>query len=187
MDTAHLEYTAEDLIAHKLQQSGMLVAKPKFDRNGADLLCFLHVCDAAKFCRVQCKGRSLKNSSSSNVEVPKEYVTDGFVLFLYVEKDHSPSSDIFCFFGNEIRDSWRLSKKQKYCLNFSRSNYEKIFSPYLFGPDRVTGIKKAIINADLAGEFNRVILGYMEAQESGSDSAMISGTISPKPSGRTER
>jgi hypothetical protein len=32
MDTAKIEYTAEDLIAHYLQKNGLLVAKPKFDR-----------------------------------------------------------------------------------------------------------------------------------------------------------
>jgi hypothetical protein len=109
MDTAHLENTAEDLIAHKLQQSGMLVAKPKFDRNGADLLCFLHIFDAAKFCRIQCKGRSLKNTAKSHVEVPKEYVTDGFVLVLYIEKDNSQCSDLYCFLGREHEKGTKAS------------------------------------------------------------------------------
>lgn len=34
MDTTLMEYTAEDLIAHKLQRAGILISKPKFDREG---------------------------------------------------------------------------------------------------------------------------------------------------------
>ena len=50
MDPSVMEYTAEDLIAHKLTRSGFLVAKPRFDQEGADLLAFLKVKDGAKFC-----------------------------------------------------------------------------------------------------------------------------------------
>lgn len=80
-DTTVMEYTAEDLIAHKLQRANILVAKPKFDQDGADLLALLHVKDNAKFCRIQCKGRSLGKYGAS-VEIPTKYVSDGFVLFL---------------------------------------------------------------------------------------------------------
>ena len=85
MDTTVMEYTAEDLISHKLQRHDILVAKPKFDQEGADLLGLLGVSDGAKFVRIQCKGRSLVNSDHSTVDVPMPYVTDGFVLFLFVE------------------------------------------------------------------------------------------------------
>lgn len=51
-DITVMEYTAEDFIAHKLQRSGFLVAKPKFDQDGADLHAFLDVKDNAKFCRI---------------------------------------------------------------------------------------------------------------------------------------
>ena len=80
MDTTHLEYTAEDLISHKLMQAGLLVAKPKFDREGTDLLALLQMADGVKFCRIQCKGRSIKDSNS-NIKIPTSYVTNGFVLF----------------------------------------------------------------------------------------------------------
>ncbi|HEY5866461.1 MAG TPA: hypothetical protein VI542_13090, partial [Candidatus Tectomicrobia bacterium] len=82
MDTTVMEYTAEDLITHKLLRAKIFVAKPKFDLEGADLLALLNVSDGAKFCRIQCKGRSLVHSPTSQVEIPKGYVTGGFIVFL---------------------------------------------------------------------------------------------------------
>jgi hypothetical protein len=43
IDTTHIAYTAEDLISHKLQNAGLLVAKPKFDRDGTDFLALISV------------------------------------------------------------------------------------------------------------------------------------------------
>ena len=55
MDTSTLENIAEDLISHKLQHHGLLVAKPKSDRLGTDLLVFAEMADGVKFCRVKTK------------------------------------------------------------------------------------------------------------------------------------
>ena len=71
MDTKQMEETAENYISSKLQQADILVAKPKFDLNGTDLLAFTNMVDGVKFCRIQCKGRSLANSGSSNISVKK--------------------------------------------------------------------------------------------------------------------
>jgi hypothetical protein len=97
MDTSVMEYTAEDLIAHKLQRGGLLVAKPKFDQEGADLLALLDVADGAKFCRIQCKGRSFGGSPHSSVVVPMRYVTDAFVLFLFIETGELKRTHLYCF------------------------------------------------------------------------------------------
>lgn len=127
MDTTHLEYTAEDLIAHKLQRSGLLVAKPKFDRDGADLIALLEVADGAKFCRIQCKGRSLKNSENSNVKIPASYVTGAFFVFLYVDIGDKETY-IFCFSVDDIKTNWNLkAKKNKakehYILNIHKNSF----------------------------------------------------------------
>jgi hypothetical protein len=102
-DTTKIANTAEDLIAHKLQRAGILVAKPKFDQDGADLIALLDVKDAAKFCRIQCKGRSLIGSSDSSVSVPINYATDGFVLFLEIDTGDRAEVDLYCFLGRETR------------------------------------------------------------------------------------
>ena len=80
MDTAKTEHIAEDLIAHELQKSGILVAKPKFDREGADLLAFLEIADGVKFCRIQCKGRTIIDSKKSNIRIPQSYVSPSFII-----------------------------------------------------------------------------------------------------------
>jgi hypothetical protein len=67
MSTSSLEHIAEDLISHALQRQGILVAKPKFDHDGADLLALLDVSDGAKFCRIQCKGRSFVKGKKSGI------------------------------------------------------------------------------------------------------------------------
>jgi hypothetical protein len=181
MDTTVMEYTAEDLIAHKLQRSGILVAKPKFDRDGADLLALLRVSDGAKFCRIQCKGRSLTSSSSSNVEVPKEHVTDGFILFLFVETGQSDRTPLYCFFGREIR-SWR-ERGDSYALSISRSTLDSLLAQFAFDDSKVDEIKKAIAAVDVNGEFNKVIYGYLNVTEQ-PDTPVAAGTVGT-PSSRT--
>jgi len=164
MDTTIMEYTAEDLISHKLQRSGILVAKPKFDNEGADLLAFLGVSDGAKFCRIQCKGRSLINSPSSTIDVPKEYVTDAFTLFLFVETGNPNSTHLFCFFGKDIRETWRCSSDNRsFTLSLSQKKLSDDLARYEFGDNRVSELKKVIINVNVEGEFHKVMYGYGEA------------------------
>jgi len=85
-DTSILENIAEDKISSELQKYDLLVAKPKSDRSGTDLLVFAEIADSVKFCRIQSKGRSLEYSSKSYIEIPKKYVTaivgwvDGFIV-----------------------------------------------------------------------------------------------------------
>ena len=118
MDTSLLENIAEDLVSHRLQQANILVAKPKFDVEGTDLLAFLAMADGVKFCRIQCKGRSLKNGAS-NISIPKRYVTKGFLVFLYIDSlDYS--GDLYCFFAQDI-EKWSLSAQDQYTLSLSSS------------------------------------------------------------------
>lgn len=106
VSTSSLEHIAEDLISHALQRNNILVAKPKFDHNGADLLALLDVSDGAKFCRIQCKGRSLLNSPDSRIEIPSIYATDGLVVILFIEDGNPVEECLYCFFGKEIRQ-WK--------------------------------------------------------------------------------
>jgi len=154
MDTTHLEYTAEDLIAHKLQRSGLLVAKPKFDRDGADLIALLEVADGAKFCRIQCKGRSLKNSKNSNVKILADYVSGSFFCFLYVDTGDS-KTDIFCFSVTDIKKYWNQkteNKKKYYSLSIHKdkilnSSNSANLSSFLFDPTKIDLIKEDIIKS----------------------------------------
>lgn len=152
-DTTVMEYTAEDLIAHKLQRANILVAKPKFDQDGADLLALLDVKDNAKFCRIQCKGRSLGRSRTSSVTLPTKYVSDGFVLFLFIETGDREVTHLFCFLGREIRADWN-QRDDQYVLNLTESRLTDDLVPFVFCDNRIEDIKQVIISIDVGPEFN---------------------------------
>lgn len=166
MDTSHIEYTAEDLISHKLQLAGFLVAKPKFDREGADLLVFMNIDSGTKFCRIQCKGRSLLNSNSSNIEVFKSYISDAFILFLFINDSSESSANLFCFFADDIKKRWKLktykdSSKDFYRLSFSKSTFKNKSKrnnllDYLFTDKTVEKIKNIIKKSDANKEFDKM-------------------------------
>jgi hypothetical protein len=164
MDTTHIANIAEDLISHKLQLSGLLVAKPKFDRDGADLLAFMTVDNGAKFCRIQCKCRSLIKSNAS-VDVYESYVTDGFILLLFVNDGNEGSSNLFCFLPNDIKRKWKLktyesSKRNLYRLSFSKSSFINTkmngnLKEYDFSEKKIEEIKNIIRQSDVKEEFKQ--------------------------------
>jgi hypothetical protein len=167
MSSSSLEHIAEDFIAHVLQRNHILVAKPKFDHNGADLIALLDVDDGAKFCRIQCKGRSLINSKKSYINIPKHYVTDAFVVILFVEDGciADQNLNLFCFFGIDIRKKWKIDNKENYTLRFSRKNYKQTLAEYVFDNQTVHKIMKTIINVvNLHGEFKTMGHGYAECE-----------------------
>jgi hypothetical protein len=151
MDTSVLEYTAEDLVAHKLQRSGILVAKPRFDQEGADLLGLLQVRDGARFCRVQCNGRTLRTNSRAEVVVPASYVTTGFVLFLFVETGVADSTHLYCFFASDI-EKWRDRRGDKLVLSLKGPGFEEELQAFVASPDRVALLKDIVLSTDVAKE-----------------------------------
>ena len=173
MDTTHIEYTAEDLIAHKLQRGGLLVAKPKFDRDGTDLIALMTVADGSKFCRIQCKGRRLIKTKNSNVDIPKEYVSGAFWVFLYVDIG-GDNTHIFCFSAKDIKDNWELktnpkSLRNSYYLNFSKktvigSEKRSDFSKFIFSDEKIEQLKETIKRSVSKNEIEMLHL-IKQAQE----------------------
>ncbi|NMG31273.1 hypothetical protein [Aromatoleum evansii] len=154
-DTSHLAHIAEDLITHHLQRSGLLVAKPKNDRLGTDLLVFDQIADGVKFCRVQCKGRTV-SKHGAKITIPEHHVTAGYLLLAYLAKE----SDAGClyFFLPSTVNTWPKNRKGEYTLNVGQ-NYELTLEPWKFGPDHVQQIKHIIQQAEMAGEFKFVVFG----------------------------
>ena len=161
MSTSSLEHIAEDLIAHALQRNKLLIAKPKFDHDGADLLALLDVSDGAKFCRIQCKGCSLISSTSAHIEIPVKYVTDVFIVILFIEDGQISEQNLFCFFGTQIK-AWKINNKEEYTLSFSKSNYREKLKNNVFDQESVTEIIKSIININVKGEFKTMCHGYAD-------------------------
>lgn len=105
-DSSALAISAENYISNRLYRYRILLAKPLFDRNGADLLALRSVNDNAKFIRIQSKGRTITKEKKSFVSIPKSYVTSSFVVFLYIEVEYDQNKDIksylYCFFYEDI-------------------------------------------------------------------------------------
>lgn len=158
MDTTTFAYVAEDRIAYELQRGGIFVAKPRFDFGGADLLGMLKVGDDAKFCRIQCKGRSVR-SGRSQIVIPSEYVTPGFVLFLYVEAEDE-ANHLYCFFESEIR-AWcpRKVKGRPYRLSIPRKSYQRKLRENVFTRPVIDKIRSAIQRSDPKTEWTVLIKG----------------------------
>jgi len=151
MDTTLMEKTAEDLIAYKLQRAGILVSKPKFDQEGADLLALMEVKDGAKFCRIQCKGRALINSLNSSIKIPKKYVTDSFVVFLFVEDGNEESNHLFAFFSDDIQE-WNLNSNDEFVLSLTKSKFQESLKKYAFSNSTIEKIKSIINKANIRTE-----------------------------------
>lgn len=151
-DTKAIESEAEDAISHYLMRQGILIAKPKFDRNGSDLLAMLSVDDGAKFIRVQCKGRLLENTPRSNIKIPVAYVTPTFVTFLYI-RSITNSTHLFCFKWLDIRQ-WEMDKMQKnYVLNFYESSFRNELKANELNEAMIEEVKAIIRHNDMKKEF----------------------------------
>lgn len=155
VDTSHLAHIAEDLITHHLQRSGLLVAKPKNDQLGTDLLVFDQIADGVKFCRVQCKGRTV-SKRSTKITIPEQHVTGGYLLLAYLI-EATDEGCLYFFLPTTIK-TWPKNKKGEYTLNIGRKFKSKL-APWKFSPDHVQQIKLIIQQAVATGEFEFVVFG----------------------------
>jgi hypothetical protein len=150
-DTSVKEYTAEDLITYKLQRSGIYVAKPRFDTDGTDLFGMLRSDSLSggitfRYCRIQCKYRSIVGSDRNIVQIKKSYVTPDLVVFLYVEDGDIAHTHLFCFLWDDIRANsspWSKDAHQ-FTLSIRKGNFKSALRNYLFDSCRADRIKQCI-------------------------------------------
>ena len=150
VDTSVKEYTAEDLITYKLQRSGIYVAKPKFDMDGTDLFALLRFKSDTgivfKYCRIQCKYRSLTRTGKNIIDIPKSYVKADFVVFLYIDDGDVAENYLFCFLWEDIvanSSPWHL-QGDKFRLSVSSCNFKEALKGYIFSQSKVDKIKQRI-------------------------------------------
>lgn len=167
-DTIFIGTNVENYVAYKLYKFEILVAKPYFDRNGADLLALRKVDKEAKFIRIQSKGRTIKDSQTSSLEIPKYYVDDDFVIFLHIEIDQVDDENdtyFYCFFSNEIT-KWK-SDNENYKLYIPNKFYEKDnFKACLFNKEKAYKIIDIIESANVEESFNKYINNFDRMLES---------------------
>jgi hypothetical protein len=177
MDT--IEHAAITLTTHVLHRAGFLVAAPKPDREGTDLLAFMQMADGAKFCRVQVKGRSLRDSDSS-VEIPCSYVTNGFLVALYIE-DGEGDPGHYCFIPSDVQTWPKTTNQSAYRLGLSKATHRDKLKGFAFDEIRVGLIRILISQAELHNEFRRLVYGAVRISV-GAAGTHMTGTVSaPKP------
>lgn len=121
MDTKPLEIEAESRIKSELLKYNFKTIKPDFDENGADLLIIDNIeTKYSHIVKVQCKGRNIEKNGS-NITIPSNYVTDNFIVFLYVKLEGFKTK-LLVFFPEDIMDWKRVSKK--YILNFNSNSIQ---------------------------------------------------------------
>jgi len=146
MYTKQKEDIAEDAIASQLQSAGFLVAKPKFDERGADLLAFGHIHGGARFARIQSKYRQ----AQSSVKIPYHYAVGAFVCIVHLVPRKGQADDeaavFYAFTAEEIR-AWPNRNGVSVLSLPSFETARKRFASNLL-KDKIQSIRELIAKAD---------------------------------------
>ena len=120
MDTKPLELEALNYIESLVARYGYTYFNPNYDENGGDFIISIEKEDGV-YCGLKCqsKGRNV-SSSDSNVVIPKVYVIDIFLVFVYVRPENPDQTKVYLYTSNDIRTSWNDNGKS-YSLNLSRN------------------------------------------------------------------
>lgn len=122
IDNKPLEEQAESLVKHELLRYGFSIAKPSYDTQGGDLLIIEKPNEQfSKILRAQCKGRTL-SKNGTNVRIPISYVTDDFILFIYLVKEDRTDS-LYVLFAKDIKE-WTSNGKE-YTLSITENSIVK--------------------------------------------------------------
>ena len=160
LDTKRLENIGETFIVSRLLDENILVAKPFFDRLGTDLIGFTSIDDKARFCRIQCKYRELKKSTS--VQVDSNYVVGAFVLFLYIKA--SGKRHFYCLLPDDITRILKLKEiknKKVYRLSITKTTLQSLEKDkYIsFTQEKAAVVYKLMKASSPNVEFLRIIKG----------------------------
>lgn len=137
MDTKPLELEALNHIKSLVEKYGYNCCELDYDKNGGDFLILKEKGGNVYYgLGCQSKGRKVF-PNSSNVIIPKGYVIDGFMAFVYVRPQDPDETKVYLYTANDIRISWKYDGKsyllylpkdftsrkenEKYYLNKERS------------------------------------------------------------------
>lgn len=170
MDTRRLEQIGETLITSKLLETGILPAKPFFDHFGADLIGFTSIADQGRFCRIQCKYRTLKQTAS--ISVDSSYVTGAFILFVCLQTDSKKC--LYCFTADEVRNIFTASSvRSKAVLRLAISvKNASVLSQYDYlehPTERIAAIFDLMKKASPIAEIRRAFSGLSAMMKEVSD------------------
>lgn len=144
MDTKPLETEAMDYIKSRVARYGYKYAELNFDKDGCDFLIIEkdeHY--KYKYLRCQSKGRSIF-PNASNIEIPKSYVREDFLVFVYLKPEDVDSVAGYMFMADDIKSHWK-DKGDTYCLYLDKDFICKEQNKkFLFDKDRASNIQKLL-------------------------------------------
>ncbi|MCX8534337.1 hypothetical protein [Chryseobacterium luquanense] len=134
MDIKPLQKQAENHISSELLKYEFKVTEPFFDEEGTDLIIVQNInLKKTRFLKVQCKGRNIKNGTSS-VVIPISYIEENFVVFLYVI-DKDKNDFLYLFLPEQVKE-WKINKKNEYFLSINDNKITlDYFKSKLFNKD----------------------------------------------------
>ncbi|WP_341904776.1 hypothetical protein [Fluviicola taffensis] len=142
IDNKPLEEQAENYIKSQLLKFDFNVLKPSFDKKGSDLIIVDNIeKQNIRLIKVQSKGRKI-STKSTNVKIPKTYVQDDFILFIYTIDNHKNEA-CFLFLPDDMKQ-WKLNGSD-FVLSF---NENKVLTKYF---------KDKLLNQILANQIKQLL------------------------------
>lgn len=112
MDTKLLENEALDWITSSLSRYKIRFVKMNFDEDGADFYVVKKEDSKSslilKCLKGQSKGRNI-TKRGEDVVIPRDYVTDNFLAFVYVKKEDTDEAATYMYSADDIRKTWKES------------------------------------------------------------------------------
>lgn len=140
MDSKPREMLGEHYIKSRLLKYDFeMHSELSYDKDGADFMITQKI-DSNKlhFITIQSKSRKIKKST--NVKIPKKYVVENFVLFIYL-LDENKNENLFCFFENDFNIF--KERDSDYILNITHLKISHLQENYSFNQHkalRINGI-----------------------------------------------
>lgn len=174
MDNTKLEMQAEEYISSTLSRHDFLVSKPKYDVEGCDLQILDHPSRPTRLLRIQSKGRTVKSTLS--VDIPKTYVSDNFILFLYIV-NNDKSIELYIFFPEQVEQF--SSDEKNYTLYSTKGTFETKYFNCRFTNERASELKRRL-NASKIKEETTVIIDSFSLERGIRSTIQIYSEIYPE-------
>lgn len=147
-DNKPIEKQAENYLKSQLSKFDFNYQEPSYDKNGSDLTIIENYkTKKTKLLNVQSKGRTVSNQTT-NVKIPKEYVNEQFVLFIYTV-DENKNETLFMFLPSEI-ENWKLNNNSEYTLSFnSKKINEREFQEKIFNSSKANELRDVLTRSEI--------------------------------------
>jgi hypothetical protein len=147
-DNKPIEKQAENYLKSQLSKFDFNYQEPSYDKNGSDLTIIENIkAKKTKLLNVQSKGRTI-SSTSTNVKIPKKYLNEEFILFIYTV-DENKNDNLFMFLHSEIKQ-WKLNSKGEFTLSFNKNSIEeKYFQEKSFDILKAKELKKILEHIEI--------------------------------------